>query len=203
MKNRVNEPAASAPSPASILCSTAALVEHVNHGGLVKYLFFWGHRPAMPGVVDRACLSQWFEAAFELDGVLCPTAEHGMMAAKARLFADHATLARIIKAPNPGAVKALGREVQGFDEAVWAAHRSAIVVAVNQAKFSQNPGLGAFLAGTGPRILVEASPVDRIWGIGLAADDPRADNPNAWRGLNLLGFALMQVRAALREARPA
>ena len=67
----------------------------------------------------------------------------------------------------------------------------------NLAKFQQHPTLSAFLAGTADRVLVEASPSDRIWGIGLAADDPRAVNPEKWRGLNLLGFALMEVRRVL------
>jgi ribA/ribD-fused uncharacterized protein len=80
-------------------------------------------------------------------------------------------------------------------------HRSAIVVAGSHAKFSQSAPLRDFLLGTAGRVLVEATPVDRIWGIGLAADDELADNPQKWRGLNLLGFALMLVRAQLLEAR--
>ena len=71
----------------------------------------------------------------------------------------------------------------------------------NVAKFSQNAELGAFLLGTGHQVLVEASPVDPIWGIGLAATDPAAQDPRAWRGLNLLGFALMAARDVLRAAR--
>jgi len=70
-------------------------------------------------------------------------------------------------------------------------------VDANLAKFSQNPQLKAFLLGTGSRILVEASPVDKIWGIGLAQDNPAAENPKQWKGLNLLGFALMEVRQQL------
>lgn len=73
------------------------------------------------------------------------------------------------------------------------------MVAGNLAKFDQHPALRAFLLATGQRVLVEASPVDRIWGIGLNRDDPAAGEPGRWRGLNLLGFALMQVREALRE----
>ena len=72
--------------------------------------------------------------------------------------------------------------------------RFGIVVAGNRAKFARHPDLAAFLRGTAPRVLVAASPVDRIGGIGLAADDPRAADPATWRGLNLFGFALMQVR---------
>jgi ribA/ribD-fused uncharacterized protein len=95
-------------------------------------------------------------------------------------------------------VKALGRGVRGFEELIWRQHRVSIVVEGNYAKFSQSEPLRDFLIGTKHRVLVEASPVDKIWGIGLAGDDPRAENPLEWRGLNLLGFALMDVRERLR-----
>jgi ribA/ribD-fused uncharacterized protein len=120
-----------------------------------------------------------------------------MMAAKARLFDDEDLLDQILVAPSPGAAKALGRRIRGFDEAVWEAHRFDIVVRASTAKFGQHPDLRDYLLGTAGRVLVEASPVDRIWGIGLTADDPEAPEPARWPGLNLLGFALMQARAAL------
>jgi ribA/ribD-fused uncharacterized protein len=120
-----------------------------------------------------------------------------MMAGKARLFGDPAAAERILAARTPAEAKNLGREVQGFDEKVWEAARFEIVVAGSTAKFGQDPALRAYLVGTGSRVLVEASPLDRVWGIGLAADDPRAADPAGWRGLNLLGFALMEARAAL------
>ena len=104
---------------------------------------------------------------------------------------------RILAASNPAAAKRLGREVQGFDETAWAAARFAIVVAGNVAKFGQNPALAEFLRTTGERVLVEASPTDRVWGIGLAADHADAESPEQWRGLNLLGFALMETRRTL------
>ena len=120
-----------------------------------------------------------------------------MMAEKARLFGDSETRALILGARNPGAAKALGRTVRGFSEDAWREHRFSIVVQANKAKFSQNAALGAFLVHTNDRVLVEASPVDRVWGIGLSRDDERSSNPNLWKGLNLLGFALMQVRESL------
>ena len=87
--------------------------------------------------------------------------------------------------------------MRGFDSAAWEAERFAVVVAGNRAKFGQHAELAAYLRGTAPRVLVEASPVDRIWGIGLAADDERVADPASWQGLNLLGFALMEVRDQL------
>ena len=162
-----------------------------------KYVFFWGHQPSSGGRVTKACFSQWWEGPFSADGIEYRTAEHFMMASKARLFGDAVTLERILAAPHPKQAKDLGRSVAGFDEAVWLAHRFEYVVAGNLAKFSQNPELADFLLGTGKRVLVEASPVDRIWGIGLAADSPDAGWPDRWKGLNLLGFALMEVRYQL------
>ncbi len=120
-----------------------------------------------------------------------------MMAEKARLFGDIETLGKIIHAPNPGAAKAFGREVRGFKQDVWNDKRFEIVVAANMAKFSQNEQLKTFLLSTNERVLVEASPVDKIWGIGLAEDAENIENPLTWKGLNLLGFALMEVRSQL------
>lgn len=173
-----------------------ALRTRFNAGEKLKFVCFWGHR-TRPGVVTASCFSQWYEAPFVVAGQRYPTAEHYMMAEKAALFGDAPTRAQVLTAPNPGAAKALGRQVRGFEESRWVAHRFDIVTRANQAKFGQNQALGRYLKQTGERILVEASPVDRIWGIGLAQDDERATDPNCWRGLNLLGFALMRVRDQL------
>jgi ribA/ribD-fused uncharacterized protein len=116
------------------------------------------------------------------------------------LFEDLAVAARVLAASSPGEVKALGREVSGFSEPTWVSSRLEIVVAGNLAKFGQDPALRAYLLGTGSRVLVEASPLDRVWGIGLTADDPRATDPSSWLGLNLLGEALMEVRSRLSAA---
>lgn len=166
-------------------------------GGPWKFVFFWGHTPRADGTIDATCFSQWYEAPFRVDGRLYPTAEHWMMAEKARLFGDARAEAKILEAPHPGAAKRLGRAVRGFDEGMWRKRRVDIVVAGNRAKFNAHPELGAYLRGTGRRVLVEASPRDRIWGIGLAREDPRASDPALWRGENLLGFALMRVRDGL------
>ena len=163
----------------------------------IKFLFFWGHRPGPDGRIGANCLSQWLPSPFAVDGHEFATAEHYMMWRKAILFGDTAMAPRILAAPHPRAAKDLGGKVAGFDQATWNEHRVPIVVDGNLAKFGRHPEFGAFLAGTGTRVLVEASPMDRIWGIGLAADDPAAADPGRWRGLNLLGFALMQVRDTL------
>jgi ribA/ribD-fused uncharacterized protein len=166
----------------------------------VKYLYFWGHRAQRDGSVGAGCLSQWWPVEFTVDGVVFRTAEHYMMWRKARLFGDDGMAERIVAARHPADAKKLGRGVAGFDDAVWVRERFGIVTAASVAKFGQNPDLGAYLRTTGERVLVEASPTDRIWGIGLAASDERAADPRTWRGLNLLGFALMRARAELAQA---
>ncbi len=160
-------------------------------------LLFWGHRPDTAGAAGSGCLSQWWPASFTVDGIGYPTAEHWMMAEKARLFGDEAGLATVLAAGSPGAAKAAGRKVQGFDEQRWKRARFEIVVAGNMAKFTQHPDLRDYLITTGHKVLVEASPYDRIWGIGLSTNHADARHPSRWRGRNLLGFALMQVRERL------
>jgi ribA/ribD-fused uncharacterized protein len=125
-----------------------------------------------------------------------------MMATKARLFGDDEALARILATGDPGRAKALGRQVRGFDEAAWQAVRFDAVTRGNVAKFGQSEPLRRYLLATRDAFLVEASPVDRIWGIGFAADHEDARAPARWRGLNLLGFALMRARAILRGELP-
>jgi ribA/ribD-fused uncharacterized protein len=120
-----------------------------------------------------------------------------MMASKARLFGDHEVSIQILKASDPQTVKELGRAVKNFDDRVWKANRRRLVTEGNIAKFEQNEKLKSFLLSTCGIVLVEASPVDSIWGIGLIADDERAKDPMMWQGENLLGFALMDVREKL------
>lgn len=170
------------------------LCSHFNAGEKMEFVFFWGHQPAKSGIT-ASCFSQWYNAPFVIEGQSYPTAEHFMMAEKASLFDDHDIKERILQAPNPRDAKALGRQIRGFNESVWLEHRFEIVVRANRAKFGQNHELGQFLRQTGDRILVEASPVDSVWGIGLAQDNEKVNDPNQWCGLNLLGFALMKVRS--------
>jgi ribA/ribD-fused uncharacterized protein len=180
--------------------TVADLVAHADGGRPVEYLFFWGHRPHPSGRLGPSCLSQWWPAPFTVDGVQYPTAEHWMMAEKARLFGDEQSAAAIVAAALPKEAKALGRGVAGFDGERWAAAGFDVVVRGNVAKFGQDPALREYLLGTGDAVLVEASPVDPVWGIGLAADDSRAGRPAEWPGTNLLGFALMHARHVLAGA---
>ena len=177
--------------------SVEDLIRAQDAGQRIEYVCFWGHEPRQDGRIGASCLSQWWPAEFAVDGLVFPTAEHYMMHRKAVLFGDEETAARILRARHPNEAKNLGREVRGYDDRTWTANRFDIVVAGNLAKFGQHALLGRYLLGTSDRVLVEASPLDRIWGIGLAADDERTASPRSWLGVNLLGFVLMAVREQL------
>ena len=145
-----------------------------------------------------APFSQWAAVSFEYGGVGYRTAEHWMMAQKATLFNDQTTLQAILRSTDPAKAKALGRQVRGFSDPVWCAHRFTLVVMGNLLKFTQNPEARAALLATGKDILVEASPYDPIWGIGMDPKNPDCKTPASWKGLNLLGFALCDVRTTLK-----
>jgi len=171
----------------------------INENQSHKYLFFWGHQAAKDGSVTKSCFSQWWHAPFTVNEIEYKTAEHWMMAKKAILFNDKEIFEKIMLSKSPAEAKKLGREVTNYIDSVWLENRFDIVKEGNFHKFSQNEELKTFLLNTGDRILVEASPVDTIWGIGLTGDDENASRPEKWKGLNLLGFALMEIRDQLRK----
>ncbi|MBO9713013.1 NADAR family protein [Sphingomonas sp.] len=151
-----------------------------------RFTFFWS-----------GPFSQWHRSPFQLDGVLYNTAEQYMMAGKARLFGDEEMLARILAAEEPRDQKALGRRVRGFDGERWNATARDIVLVGSRAKFTQHRDLLQLLLRTEGTTLVEASPLDAIWGIGMAEDDPDARDRTKWRGTNWLGEVLTRLRDTL------
>ena len=159
----------------------------------IPVIYFWGHTPN-PKKMTTACFSQWYPCAFEVDGITYNCAEQYMMAEKARVFNDEEVLSKILVTSNPKDIKALGREVKNFDAMKWSSVSKDIVVKGNLHKFAQNMDLFHFLHETGNKVLVEASPYDTIWGIGMQESDEGIINPHNWKGLNQLGFALMEVR---------
>ncbi len=141
--------------------------------------------------------SQWEPSLFQIGGLSFTHAEQFMMHAKALLFGDRVRAAGILTAATPKEMKVLGREVEGFDPGVWELFREGVVYTGSHAKFTQNPDMCAALLATRGTTLVEASPYDKVWGIGLAEDDPRARDRSQWQGLNLLGRVLTRVREAI------
>ena len=174
------------------------LVEQLYAGNKVKYLHFWGHTQKGDSI-DKSCLSQWFPASFVINKEVYVSAEQYMMVAKAYLFDDLDSVAKIFATDSPVEAKKLGRQVKNFDAKRWSDYCMKAVVTGNIAKFSQNPALKTFLLNTKDRVLVEASPRDRVWGIGMGVNNPNACKPENWRGRNLLGFALMQAREVLKN----
>lgn len=138
--------------------------------------------------------SQWYKSNFVLDGITFNTAEQYMMYQKALLFEDTEIATQILKTNDPRKQKELGRKVKKFDMSYWNEHCLQLVFRGNHAKFSQNKRLYDMLMNTSPTILVEASPYDKIWGIGLdekaAAKTPESD----WPGTNWLGRTLTHLR---------
>lgn len=173
------------------------LKEKHDMGEVIKYIFFWGHTGKDKEAVGKFIFSQWFHSPFTVDHVEYKTAEHWMMAGKALLFEDHDTFLKIVAADKPGEVKELGRQIKNFDQHVWDLHKYEIVKRGCIHKFSNHVKLKDYLLNTGDRVLVEASPVDTIWGIGVTHEARNVENPHTWKGLNLLGFALMETRDML------
>lgn len=152
---------------------------------------------------EASPFSQWYRCSFVSDGVTFGCAEQYMMYGKAKLFGDEEIGRQILEADHPRTHKALGRKVKSFDPAVWERERMRIVKEGNRAKFSQNADLLATLLATKGTTLVEASPYDKIWGIGLSASDARAQDPKQWKGKNLLGIVLTELRDELLAERAA
>ena len=175
------------------------LFGEIEQGKDFDYLFFWGHKSSKNELLTSSCFSQWWISPFIANSVKYETAEHWMMAQKAVLFKDLETYQKIINAKTPKEAKVFGREVKNFDERIWQQKREEIVVQGSCYKFRQNKDLKDFLINTKNKVLVEASPIDKIWGVGLEKDNELVKNPKTWKGLNLLGFALMEARNILDD----
>ena len=164
------------------------LLRRIDAGEKFEYHFFW-----------KGPFSQWEPIGFTVDGVYYKRAEHYMMAEKAKLFNDQASWENIIKTDHPRDAQDFGRKVKGFNQKVWDLEKYGIVYDGNYYKFTQNPIYKQILTDTGDKILVEASPVDVVWGIGLAEDHPDSSDPHKWLGENMLGFALTNLRNAFQK----
>jgi ribA/ribD-fused uncharacterized protein len=156
----------------------------MDEGSVIeRFTFFW-HGP----------FSQWHPARFVVDKVIYTCAEQYMMASKARFFDDRQALRLILESTSPRAQKQTGRTVRNFDAGKWNAVAREFVYTGNKEKFTQNADLWEKLKSASGTTLVEASPYDRIWGIGLRADDPRAQRRETWQGKNWLGETLTRLR---------
>ena len=155
-----------------------------------KFTFFW-HGP----------FSQWFPSSFHDNGTVYNCAEQFMMAQKAIMFKDWESLDKIMQTNDPSIQKKLGRQVKNFNLQEWESSAQSIVYLGNMLKFKQNEPLLNELLKTEGTTLVEASPYDKIWGIGLAENDSRALSRDTWLGKNLLGQILTKVRESIINER--
>ena len=159
---------------------------------------FYGHKNDIRATVTKSCLSQWYKSDFVVDGIKYCCMEQYMMAQKALLFGDSVNYFKIMGTDIPRDMKRLGRQVKGFDSDIWDSVSMDIVRTGNYHKFTQNEKLMEFLLNTGNTVLVEASPYDHVWGAGIDDTNPDIYMPSKWKGRNLLGFCLMQVRDNIR-----
>ena len=170
-----------------------------------NFVFFWNqHSP----------FSQWYPSPFQSvplynnsnsnnsnsnnsnnnsNMIIFSNCEQWMMYNKALLFNDSETAKKILKTTDLKKIKQLGRQVKNFKENIWDQHKCEIVYQGNHCKFTQHPDLLNLLLSTYGKTLVEASPYDTIWGIGLAEKDIRCKSRTTWRGLNLLGETLTRL----------
>ncbi len=154
------------------------------------YALFWGQWP-----------SNWEYSPFTIGGVRFNCVEQWMMAKKAILFEDEGALRKIMGAQDPSDQKRYGREVRGYNDQKWARVRYQTVLEGVLEKYRQNEELCKLLLATGNLTFVEASPEDKVWGIGMRARDPDATKPGKWRGQNLLGKATTEARTIIRKER--
>ncbi|KAF0704565.1 Aste57867_7326 [Aphanomyces stellatus] len=188
----------------SLPANAAALCAAMDQGQTFSFHVFFGQDPAAATAdadIATSFLSQAFPAPFVVDGRGYATAEHYMMAQKAYLFGDTATGDAVVATSDPNEAKALGRQAKGFNAALWDAHKSEIVEQGNFYKFSAHKELQARLLATNNKVLVDATPWDKLWAVGLSTDHKDVKSPAKWPGTNLLGFALMAVRTHL-ETQP-
>ncbi|MBN2737036.1 MAG: NADAR family protein [Spirochaetales bacterium] len=164
-----------------------------------NFIFFWGHQASKDGKITQSCFSQWWPCRFDFQGRSYFCSEQWMMAEKARLFNDDKTRRKIYELNDPELIKRAGREICNFNQKIWDLNKYQIVLYGNYLKFSQNEDLAEYLLATNEKVIVEANPYDRIWGIGLTCNQKNIENPKNWIGQNLLGFILMEIRDILRS----
>ena len=175
----------------------AWLKQRYDSGAQPEFFFFAASPAGTREMSLRSVLTQWYPSAFSVQGDQYASAAHWMMVQKAKLFGDHAAATELLEMQSDDHIRQRGRQIDGFEQKHWDQHRYSIVMQGNLHKFSQHPAMRTYISGTQPLVLSEANPHDKVWGIGLEEHSPEASNPHQWRGLNLLGFALMEVRDEL------
>ena len=175
------------------------LIDKFDKGEYPEVILFWGHVNDKHTRQGEYMLSQWYPSPFSVNEIVYKSAGQWMMARKALLFGDREAYRKILEADRPDQVRCFGTDIENFDETKWSEWKYEIVREGNFHKFNQNKKLRSFLMSTGDAVLAEANPFDKVWGIGLSADAKYVQDPYAWEGTNLLGFALMEIREYFRN----
>jgi ribA/ribD-fused uncharacterized protein len=155
--------------------------------------------PGNPALNETKYLSNLYDAPIQIEGTTFPTVEHYFQWSKARQFGDAEAQAKILKTPSAKSVKSYGKKVKPFDETVWAGMAENVMRVAVKAKFMQHPDLLVKLRATGTRLLADADPRSKFWGIGTSADTSKAKDPNKWPGKNVMGKILADIRSELKE----
>eukprot|EP00747_Dinoflagellata_sp_TGD_P209355 gnl/TRDRNA2_/TRDRNA2_82755_c0_seq1.p1 gnl/TRDRNA2_/TRDRNA2_82755_c0~~gnl/TRDRNA2_/TRDRNA2_82755_c0_seq1.p1 ORF type:complete len:279 (+),score=72.18 gnl/TRDRNA2_/TRDRNA2_82755_c0_seq1:87-839(+) len=208
-------PAAGAPGPGEGLTPQHLKMRWKELGTMPDALGFYGHGPKAG---DYACFSNFFDQSkrpfeFEVPAKLfafeikeqerkipCDFSEKAIMLCKAAAMGDKESFFKLRGASNPASAKKMGREVKGFNQALWDRVMCSVAFEVVLQKFAKTPELAEVLLKTGDRLIAEATRNDKIWGIGIDVGDPRVNRPSEWQGTNVLGWALMEARAELKRA---
>lgn len=172
-------------------------LKHQYDNGVRPSFLFFNVKSGEAASSKHAILSQWHPSPFVVAGDRYAHAAHWMMVQKARLFDDHQAVSDLLAGRDDSDIVKRGRNIEGFDQHRWDKVKYDIVLQGNLHKFSQHKTLQVYISSTHPMVLTEASPEDPVWGIGMHEKAPDASNPHRWNGLNLLGFALMEVRDIL------
>lgn len=151
------------------------------------HIYFW-----------RGALSNWHSCEFQHEGHTFQNSEQAFMWEKAMYFEDYDIADKILKTPNPRENKKLGRQVKNFNTEIWMTLSFGIMAYVNKSKWTSSKKMKKLLLSTGDKILVEASPYDKIWGVGLESTNDLILNEGNWEGMNLLGKALMETRKVIK-----
>jgi ribA/ribD-fused uncharacterized protein len=175
------------------------LIDTFDKGQYPEVILFGSHVNKKNTTQGEYMLSQWYPSPFSVNEIVYNSSAQWMMARKALLFGDREAYRKIIKADSPDQIKSYSRAITDFDEARWAEYKYEIVREGNFHKYNQNKKLRTYLLSTGNAVLAEANPFDKVWGIGLSSEARNVTDPYTWEGLNLLGFALMEIREYLRN----
>jgi len=182
-------------APAAAKAAAPRKTKMIKQGGkLPEIVFFFSGNPALNEYKE---FSNTHEAPIQIGGITFPTVEHYYQWSKAKQFGDEDIATKILKTPSAKSVKALGEKVNGYDEEAWNEKRRQVMLTALNAKFSQHPDLLKKLDSTGTKTIAEANPRDKYWSIGTSAETSFAKDPNRWKGQNMMGKMLEDVRTRM------